>query len=123
MSKQRQTLGRWGEAKAAEYLEGLGYEILRRNARTPYGEIDLIARQSSVLVFVEVKTRRTRSFGWPEEAVTPQKWEHLISSAEDLLQRELGWDGDWRFDVIAVETHSREAEPQITHYEHAFTGS
>jgi len=84
MSTPRQSLGRWGEALAADYLLKHGYSIIDRNARTPYGEIDLVARQMEgglveisgekwVTVFVEVKTRSSRSFGLPEESVNARR--------------------------------------------------
>ncbi|MEW5941133.1 MAG: YraN family protein, partial [Chloroflexota bacterium] len=57
MSRPQQRVGRWGEQAAAEYLEKRGYLILARNFRTKHGEIDLIARQDNILVFVEVKAR------------------------------------------------------------------
>lgn len=100
----RQKIGKWGEDAAARYLERLGYEILARNVRTPYGEIDLVARQpSGELVFVEVKTRTNTSYGYPEEAVDSRKQAHLVSSAQAYLQGLPGpADESWRIDVIAV---------------------
>ena len=101
----RQRIGRWGEATAAEYLSKRGYAILARNVHTRYGEIDLLARApEGMLVFVEVKTRTSRSFGYPEEAVDARKLGHLVSSAEAYLQEhpDLDFQG-WRIDVIAIE--------------------
>ena len=69
MNMSRQALGKWGEATAADFLEKQGYSIVERNCRTPYGEIDLVAYDGAVFVFVEVKTRATDAFGFPEEAV------------------------------------------------------
>ena len=117
----RQRIGRWGEATAAEYLSTRGYAILGRNARTRYGEIDLLARApEGMLVFVEVKTRTSRSFGYPEEAVDARKLGHLVSSAEAYLQEhpELESQG-WRIDVIAIEGRPGEVPDRvgIEHFE------
>ncbi len=115
----RQRIGRWGETTAAEYLSKHGYAILSRNARTRYGEIDLLARApDGVLVFVEVKTRTNRSFGYPEEAVDSRKLGHLISSAEAYLQEHPELDAPgWRIDVIAIEGRPGE-EPDRVGIEH-----
>lgn len=115
----RQRIGRWGETTAAEYLSKRGYAILGRNARTRYGEIDLLARApEGMLVFVEVKTRTSRSFGYPEEAVDARKLGHLVASAEAYLQEhvELEVQG-WRIDVIAIEGRPGE-EPDRVGIEH-----
>ena len=69
----RQDLGRYGEQRAAIYLEDRGYEIIERNWRSASGEIDLIARQDERLVFIEVKTRNGSGYGHPFEAITPIK--------------------------------------------------
>lgn len=69
----RQTLGRWGERTAAEYLESRGYRILERNWRTRDGELDLIARDAECLVAIEVKTRSGQGYGSPLEAITRKK--------------------------------------------------
>src|SRR3990170_3381994 len=103
MSSSRQSLGRWGENQAADFLAGCGYAILERNARTPHGEIDLVAQQEesgrdgSVMttVFVEVKTRSSRAFGYPEESITPRKQAHLLSAAQAYLQEHPELVGDW----------------------------
>lgn len=67
------SLGAWGEARAAEYLQDQRFEILDRNWRHRLGEIDIVARDGLALVVVEVKTRRSRSFGAPVEAITDIK--------------------------------------------------
>jgi len=117
----RQRLGRWGESLAARYLERKGYAIVERNARTPYGEIDLIVLDGDTVVFVEVKTRRSKRFGWPEEAVTLRKQEHLLAAAQSFLVSHPELEGDWRFDVIAIRQVRPGEAPEITHFEHAFS--
>jgi putative endonuclease len=117
MSSSKQSLGRWGEARAADFLETQGYQIVERNWRCELGEIDLIAKQAAVLVFVEVKARSSRLLGYPEEAVTPAKQQHLIEAAQNYLQSHPEQDGDWRIDVIAVQRAPD--GPQIHHIENA----
>jgi len=120
-----QELGRWGENLAADFLIKQGYTIIAKNVRTPYGELDLIAQQpvksrpgESTIVFVEVKTRRSRTFGYPEESVTTSKQEHLISAALHYLQDNPDLESDWRVDVIAIECYKNQ-EPLIHHFENA----
>jgi len=103
MTRQRQFLGRQGEAVAAEKLAALGYEIVARNYRCGSGEIDLVARHHETWVFVEVRARRSDKFGTPEESITPRKRAHLVASAQSYLQEKQLSDVAWRIDVVAVE--------------------
>ena len=114
---RNQRVGRWGEHAAAEYLKGRGYEIVAGNVRTPYGEIDLIAKKDGFVTFVEVKARTSKTFGPPEIAVTPRKQLHMLSCAEHYAQQNA--IDHWQIDVIAVE-HA-EGRPLITHFENAIT--
>jgi putative endonuclease len=123
-----QRLGRWGEDLAAGYLRQNGYAILDQNARTPYGEIDLVARHeitagptgiNSLTVFVEVKTRRSSSFGMPEAAVTAKKQEHLLAACQAYLQAHPELDGTWRIDVIAIRQSRPDVPAEIVHFENA----
>ena len=112
--KHNQEIGKWGEQAAAEYLQHKGYEILDKNARTPFGEIDLVARLEVATVFVEVKARTTRSFGLPEEAITPRKLAHMRACAEHYAA---GHEIDtWQLDVLAVEGLPG-LPPRIEHFE------
>lgn len=98
-------LGRWGESVAAHHLEAKGCRIVERNWRCQRGEIDLVARDGSTLVFVEVKTRRGRSMGTPEEGLTPRKGRKLLELGQlYLAERDL--DVDWRVDLVAIELDS-----------------
>lgn len=127
MSKDRLALGKWGESQAAEYLVQLGYHILERNVRTPYGELDLIAKyntaESSELVFVEVKTRSSQSYGLPEVAVDRRKQAHLIASAEYYLSLLEEPPDIWRIDVIAIQRLDAGSNLEITHFENAVIDS
>jgi putative endonuclease len=116
---KKKALGNWGESYAVKYLEGKGYQILARNVRTPYGEIDIIAKEKDQFIFVEVKTRASQKFGYPEEAITENKIIHLIESAEFYLQEHLDLNIEWRIDVIAIQVDPRKSSPTLTHFENA----
>ncbi len=103
MKSNRQRIGIWGEQLAAEKLRSAGYEILEQNYRTPYGELDLIARKGDLYLFIEVKTRTSRAFGLPEAALTRRKREHILQSIEHYLQEHPEIDCDWRVDVFAIQ--------------------
>jgi putative endonuclease len=107
-------VGRWGEQAAAEYLEKQGYIILARNFRAAHGEVDIIARQKNVLVFVEVKARSSNRYGYPEHSVTPRKQQHILSAAQEYIFEHPEFQ-TWRVDVIAVEGETGQAK--ISHFE------
>ena len=109
----------WGEAEAARFLRRSGWEILETNWHCRYGEIDLIARQGDVLVFVEVKARRTRSFGLPEESITPSKRRRIIRSAHTYLDERQLQAAEWRVDVIAIEGRPGLPPKRLDHYRDA----
>ena len=116
MSAHNQKVGSWGEGVAAEYLKEHGNVIVARNVRTPYGEIDLVAERDGITIFVEVKTRTSKSLGPPEISVTPRKQEHMLAAAEHYAQEhEID---HWQIDVIAVEGKPSE-HPNFTHFENA----
>ncbi len=116
--KHNQTVGRWGEETVARYLNDRGYEIMARNARTPYGEIDIIAKQDNITIFVEVKTLTSSKNFFPEQNVTARKREHMLACAEHYAA-ENNID-HWQIDVIAVEG-KQGSEPKITHFENAIS--
>lgn len=96
MADARRRLGPWGESLAATYLGSRGLQILDRGWRCARGEIDLVARDGSVLVFVEVKTRRGRAVGTPEEGLTPAKARKLAELGQlYLAAQDLDVDGPW----------------------------
>ncbi len=98
----RQRLGAAGEAAAERALAGAGLSILARRFRCRAGEIDLVARDGPVVVFVEVKTRRGTGFGRPADAVTARKRLHMVRAARVFLST-LGGDAPpCRFDVVEV---------------------
>jgi putative endonuclease len=111
-------LARWGEKEAADYLSDNGYTIVQRNARTPYGEIDLVARCGETVVFVEVKTRSSTNYGLPEESITSSKREHMLSSAQAFMQANPDLGAHWRIDVIAIRRHP-DRHRELVHFENA----
>ena len=92
--------GDFGEEKAAKYLKRQKYKIIKRNFKNQLGEIDIIARQKDVVVFVEVKTRTDESFGFAAEAVDSKKQQKIRNVA--LLYTQKHNISNFRFDVVEV---------------------
>ncbi len=122
MTESRLTLGIWGEERAEEYLRQQGLKIVARNFTTPVGEIDIIAKNRKFIIFVEVKTRRSCSFGTPQEAVGQRKQRQIARTAQWFLQNNSKLKLQPRFDVIAILCQSGE-ETEITHIVDAFSWS
>ena len=101
MPDRRQVLGNAGEAAVAAWYEAAGYEVLDRNWRCAAGELDIVVARARTIVFCEVKTRRSDTFGAPAEAVTARKQQRLRRLALHWLG-ERGVHGDLRFDVASV---------------------
>ncbi|MCX7974190.1 MAG: YraN family protein, partial [Candidatus Aminicenantes bacterium] len=114
-----QELGQRGEEIACQYLEKKGYKILVRGFRYRRVEIDLIARQGSSLVFIEVKTRRHNDFGYPEEAVNNLKMRNLKAAASAFLNQSKEKFKECRFDILSI-TYRTQKDYQIDHFEDAF---
>ncbi len=102
----RRALGRSGEGLAAAYLQGLGFEIVGRNVRTRYGELDIVAREGKTLVFVEVRSRRDDRLGSPEESVDARKQAKLVALAEAYLAELPEPPAACRIDVVVVEVRA-----------------
>lgn len=100
----KDAVGRFGEQLAATYLSDAGLSILERNWRCSDGELDIVASDGEVLIFVEVKTRSTVAFGDPAEAVNPAKVLRLRRLALRWLaeHRDVPYWSQLRFDVVAV---------------------
>jgi putative endonuclease len=114
--------GAEGEARAAAWLESRGFRVLARNPRAGGVEIDIVASRGRELVFVEVKTRRSRAAGAPEEAVDARKRARLVRAAAAWLAQHGRPGLRPRFDVIACECDPS-GEWRIRHYEGAFDAS
>lgn len=118
--KTTREIGDEGEELATAYLESKGYTILERNYHFERAEVDIVAYDNeSCIVFAEVKTRSSNTFGEPEEFVDDQKIQNVYKAAEAWLY-ERKMDGTpVRFDVISILQKDNEA-PDIKHFENAF---
>jgi putative endonuclease len=116
--KRRET-GALGERIAADHLIGRGYAIRERNFRTREGEIDIIAEKDDTLVFVEVRTRRSRACGTAEESITRRKKARLVALAEAYMEDRDGLPQSWRIDVVALELGTNGKVSRIELFENA----
>jgi putative endonuclease len=116
---ERSELGRAGEDLAAAYLSGRGWAIVDRNVRYREGEIDLVCARAGILAFVEVKTRRSRAFGIPAEAVTWRKQRTIRALASRYLAERRPRAHQIRFDVIDIAGRAG-GTFRVTHLEGAF---
>lgn len=111
-------LGNKGEALAVKYLVDKGFHIICKNFRYRRLEIDIIASYNNILVFVEVKTRSNLTYGNPEEFVDQNKALLIVQAADEYIHQ-VSWDGNIRFDIIAVNLQPGGFH-EITHFEDAF---
>lgn len=114
---QTKIYGTRGEIIASNYLKGKGYKIIAMNHKNKLGEIDIIAKDKEYLVFIEVKTRYSRKFGDPLEAVDERKQYKIRNIATMYLKINRLLDAPCRFDVIAILGDS---DDDIRHIENAF---
>lgn len=110
--------GKKGEETAVKFLEDKGYEIIARNYRVKRQEIDIVAKNKETYVFVEVKSRSSSDFGFPEDFVSPQQEGRIHHAATYFLSEQNIEVKDIRFDVISILVHEHEIE--IEHFEDAF---
>jgi putative endonuclease len=103
MSSIRIKTGKEGESKAVAFLKRRGYKIVETNFTCRFGELDIIAKDKKVLVFIEVKTRSNLNFGYPEEAINSRKKKNLLKLAEFYLQtKDLHEIDYYRFDAVSI---------------------
>jgi len=103
MAEHYHAVGKTGEEIAIQYLLQQGYQVLERNYRCRFGEIDVIAQDGRTLAFIEVKTRRSQKFGPAAAAVTLTKQRHLVKASQVYLTRNHKAYELCRFDVVTVE--------------------
>jgi len=113
MSKRKQEIGKKGETVAVHYLKKQGYRIIEQNYRSKAGEIDIIAREKQSLVFVEVKTRSSRSFGSPKWAITPKKQKAISMAALYYLKMTNQNNVDARFDVVSILLQGEDTQIEL----------
>ena len=112
-------LGKSGEDAAVRYLRSKKFKIIERNFRFLRGEIDIIALDKKTLVFFEVKSRKSKEFGPPEEAVTPSKQRQIKRVAQGFLAQNNLQDAECRFDVLSL-CFNEKNDYQIDHLKDAF---
>lgn len=101
--------GKFGELLAAKFLKAGGYEVLNVNWRYKYWEVDIIAKDGDILVFVEVKSRKQSGFGEPSDFVDVKKQRNLIQAADAYLEL-TNYQGEIRFDIVSVYLDSEKVE-------------
>lgn len=119
--RESQALGRWGEELAGKFLERKGYRVCFRNWKCCFGELDLVAEGHGYICFVEVKLRKSSTYGAAGEAVDRRKQQRLRTTAQlYLLQRPTALQP--RFDVVTIEApQGMDTEaPKVHHIENAF---
>jgi putative endonuclease len=107
-------LGKWGEDLATAYLQGKGYAIIERDWKSGHRDIDIIAKdETGTIVFVEVKTRRSRVFGEPEEAIDHRKMQSLQQAINHYIKfRHI--NSEVRFDIVSI-VGTMDSDPEINH--------
>ncbi len=113
--------GRWGERRAVRFLKARGWKIVGERVRAgKHDELDVIAMDGEVLVFVEVKTRKNEDYGRPFAAVNKEKRKRLSRAAISYLKKKNIKPDHIRFDVVEVIGEPDRGEPEIRHIENAF---
>ncbi len=113
MLNLRQKFGKFGENLAARHLKKLGYKIICQNYRTKLGEIDIIAKKDDTIVFVEVKSRRTSTFGHPKHSITLKKQQQISKTALYYLKETNQNNVRARFDVVTVNSVNKKHDVEV----------
>ncbi len=110
---RQQLFGKKSESEAISYLKKNGYKILEKNFRTRFGEIDIIAIEKDVIVFVEVKSRKSLNYGHPKESVDFRKQQKISKVALYYLKKNNLFDCSARFDVITIRSFGKNNEIEL----------
>lgn len=110
----RKQLGKIGETIAVNYLRDQGHWIVERNFRTKTGEVDIICKKNKAYIFIEVKTRSSQLFGYPEEALTEEKLTRLEQLAQEYC-RYIKFTGEWRIEAISIIINFKKKSLGIKH--------
>jgi putative endonuclease len=119
----RKIIGQYSENLAVEHLKQKGYQLIDRNYRSPFGEIDIIMRDKKQLIFVEVKSRNEKwlEYGLPEAAVNRKKQNRIRRISKYYINRHLHLaDTDFRFDIVSVILNQQKKVVSVTHLPDAF---
>jgi len=106
-------LGLVGESLAVKFLHQKGYKIIEKNFRSKFGEIDIVAQDGDTLVFIEVKTRWTREYGPPEEAVTPRKIRSIVKTGQYYKLLHPQQPEALRIDVVTIDFFKNKGEVRL----------
>lgn len=120
MKKYNKDIGNYGENLALDYLNKNNYDILCKNFRTRNGEIDIICKFKDIIVFIEVKSRYSYTFGFPSEAVTYLKQKQIFNLSKYFLLKNKLSNYNCRFDVIEVYFNKNDNLYNINHLKDAF---
>lgn len=101
-ASHKMQIGKLGENIATKYLRDKGWKIHQRNFKARYGEIDIVAQDTEILIFVEVKTRIGNAYGTPEDAVTPRKLQEVVQTAQYFKMLHPNLPDSLRIDVIGI---------------------
>lgn len=118
----RRRLGNHGEDIASAFFVGKGFHILARNWSCRWGEIDLICEKDGITHFVEIKTRKGRQFGYPEEAITKAKLRHFSRAIEKYLQLSSHPPTEYQMDALAITVSSSDQPPEFHYVENIACG-
>jgi len=114
-------LGDWGEEISRKFLIQNGVQLISNKVRNSYGEIDILGIDEEMLVFFEVKTRRSGIFGFPEISVDQKKQRTLMDTALKFIQDHPEFNMNWRIDVLSVNI-SKTNKPEIRWFKNAVSG-
>ena len=118
----RKKLGATGEKLAKDFLKKKGYRIRETNFRCRHGEIDIVARKKDCLVFIEVRTKASSTFGTPEESMTAAKKRKLVATSLAYLNSHDKLPAQWRIDFVAVDLDPKGKATRIELIENAVEG-
>lgn len=120
MHSYNKDIGSFGEALAKDYLISKGYKILNMNFRNKFGEIDIICKNNNLLIFCEIKSRYSNSFGSPIESITCYKQKQIIKLSELYLISKKYYNFNVRYDIIEVIFNTITSSHIINHVQDAF---
>ena len=120
MHSYNKDIGSFGEALARDYLISKGYKILNMNFRNKFGEIDIICKKNNLLIFCEIKSRYSNSFGYPIESITCYKQKQIIKLSELYLISKKYYNFNVRYDIIEVIFNTITSYHIINHVQDAF---
>ena len=120
MNNYKKLIGEFGESLARDYLISKGYRILNMNYRNRFGEIDIVCMNKDLLIFCEIKSRYSNSFGFPIESVTYYKQKQIIKLTQIYLLYKKYYNYNVRYDIIEVIFNNTNASFKVNHIKDAF---